>query len=120
MAKNSKIFFFLAGIVFLTMVAACSQAKEKKATSESEVAFLFTTTLDQSKLVKAEQLQGCISCEGDVTIAVNASETFQEMDGFGFTLNGGSAMLLQKMSTPGRIGLLRELFGTDTGSIGVS
>lgn len=58
---------------------------------------------------------------GDLpVIAVDGSRTYQTMDGFGYTLTGGSAGHLMAMSGPARERLLRELFGTGEGSIGVS
>lgn len=54
------------------------------------------------------------------TIKVNAGQTFQSMDGFGYTLTGGSAQHLLGMSAPARAALLRELFATDSTNIGVS
>ena len=46
------------------------------------------------------------------TITVDTTETFQTMDGFGYTLTGGSAMLLRRMSAADRASLLQELFST--------
>lgn len=54
------------------------------------------------------------------TILVNANETYQTMDGFGFTLTGGSAMHLSNMTTSNRLALLNELFAFDGENIGVS
>lgn len=54
------------------------------------------------------------------TIEVNAGQKFQEMDGFGFTLTGGSAMHLLRMTSEARTALLRELFATDGTNIGIS
>lgn len=54
------------------------------------------------------------------TINVDPSQTFQPMDGFGYTLTGGSAMLIQRMDAKARAALLRELFATDGKNIGVS
>jgi glucosylceramidase len=45
------------------------------------------------------------------TIAVDSSVLFQSVDGFGYTLTGGSAMLLNKMSSSSRENILQELFG---------
>lgn len=42
------------------------------------------------------------------------------MDGFGFALTGGSAMLINKMSPDNQMALLRELFGTGKNDIGAS
>jgi glucosylceramidase len=53
-------------------------------------------------------------------IEVNDKQKYQSMDGFGFALTGGSAQLLMRMDTPRRIDLLKELFGTGDGEIGIS
>ncbi|WP_243409492.1 glycoside hydrolase family 30 protein [Pontibacter virosus] len=53
-------------------------------------------------------------------ITVDTSETFQTMDGFGYTLTGGSAMLLNRMSAADRTKLLQELFSTEGTGIGVN
>lgn len=54
------------------------------------------------------------------TIEVDESQTFQPIDGFGYTLTGGSAMLINRMGAPERAALLNELFATDGRNIGVS
>src|SRR5258708_33858733 len=53
-------------------------------------------------------------------ITVDKSKTYQQMDGFGFALTGGSAMLINNMSVIKQADLLKELFGTNQNSIGVS
>ncbi|MBX2921811.1 MAG: glucosylceramidase [Chitinophagaceae bacterium] len=53
-------------------------------------------------------------------IEVNDRDTFQTMDGFGYTLTGGSAMLLGKMSANARATILKEMFATDANDIGTS
>jgi glucosylceramidase len=57
---------------------------------------------------------------GYPTIGVDDKETCQSIDGFGYTLTGGSAMLLQKMNASARTALLNELFSTQGAGIGVS
>lgn len=54
------------------------------------------------------------------TITVDSTQAYQTIDGFGFALTGGSAFLLSSMDVPDRNALLQELFGTDSGAIGVS
>ena len=53
-------------------------------------------------------------------IDVNVDQTFQIMDGFGFALNGGSALNLYNMNSTTRESLLEELFGQTNQSIRVS
>ncbi|HSB92810.1 MAG TPA: glycoside hydrolase family 30 beta sandwich domain-containing protein [Flavitalea sp.] len=54
------------------------------------------------------------------TITVDASQSFQIIDGFGYCLTGGSAMLLSQMNSSNRATLLKELFDTTGNSIGIS
>lgn len=53
-------------------------------------------------------------------ISIDAEQQFQSMDGFGYTLTGGSAILLNQLSSAKRTALLQEIFGTKGNSIGVS
>lgn len=54
-------------------------------------------------------------------IEVDTTQRFQSIDGFGYTLTGGSAYLIhEKLSATKRHELLRELFSPDNGGIGVS
>lgn len=62
---------------------------------------------------------------GDVTnvfpnIEVDSTQAFQTMDGFGYTLTGGSAFLINRLDASTRNNLLTELFGTGGNSLGIS
>ncbi|MFA9198658.1 MAG: glycoside hydrolase family 30 beta sandwich domain-containing protein [Aquirufa sp.] len=50
-------------------------------------------------------------------IVVHTEQTFQSIDGFGFTLTGGSAQLIQALEPTKRAALLEELFGKNGISI---
>lgn len=54
------------------------------------------------------------------TIFVDDTKRFQTMDGFGFTLTGGSATLINQLQTAEKAAILQELFATDQNNIGVS
>ncbi len=51
---------------------------------------------------------------------VDDSQTYQHIEGFGYTLTGGSAILLNRMRPAAREALLRELISTAGNGIGVS
>ncbi|TCZ72970.1 glycoside hydrolase family 30 protein [Flaviaesturariibacter aridisoli] len=53
-------------------------------------------------------------------IDIDTAQTFQTVDGFGYTLTGGSAGLLQSLPAGARQTLLRELFSSDDGAIAVN
>jgi glucosylceramidase len=54
------------------------------------------------------------------TIEVDTTQTFQSMDGFGFTLTTGSAYVISRMNATERASLLQELFASDSTHIGTS
>ncbi len=54
------------------------------------------------------------------TITLDKSKTYQTMDGFGYTLTGGSATLLHKMSPEARHKILTNLFSASGNNIGIS
>ncbi|MEO7766579.1 MAG: glycoside hydrolase family 30 beta sandwich domain-containing protein [Ferruginibacter sp.] len=53
-------------------------------------------------------------------IDVDSTQTFQTVDGFGYTLTGGSAYVINRMSAVEKAALLNELFGNASNSIGIS
>ena len=76
---------------------------------------------DQSNLLRAQTLpfveQAAATSQ---TIRVDTSTAYQTMDGFGYTLTGGSARLLMQMDARARAALLEELFGKGPQSVGIS
>ncbi len=54
------------------------------------------------------------------TIDVDSTQSFQSIDGFGFTLTGGSASLIHALPDSQEDALLKELFTTDNDNIGIS
>ncbi|MEP7110308.1 MAG: glycoside hydrolase family 30 beta sandwich domain-containing protein [Ferruginibacter sp.] len=53
-------------------------------------------------------------------IDVDTTQMMQTIDGFGFTLTGGSAALINDLNSTVKSELLLELFGSGTNSIGIS
>lgn len=83
---------------------------------------VWITKPDQSVKL-AQQLYSSI--EGKISnthpvISLDPAKTFQAVDGFGFTLTGGSAYLINNLPAATRSNLLTELFGKSENSIGVS
>ena len=54
------------------------------------------------------------------TIEINDATAFQEMEGFGYTLTGGSAQVINQLSTTAKKDLLQELFGQNTNAISIN
>lgn len=79
------------------------------------------TSGDQSRLLKASAI-GFTEKKNDQLpiIQIDSKQQFQTVDGFGYTLTGGSVYLLHQMGKTERAALLQEFFGKNTTSIGVS
>lgn len=54
------------------------------------------------------------------TIEVDSSQRYQSVDGFGYTLTGGSAWLINRLNATDKANLLQELFGNGENSIKIS
>lgn len=80
------------------------------------------TTPDGSELFARQKaaLNFTAAPAKSATITIDETQTYQMIDGFGFTLTGGSAMHIINMSPRKRAALLKELFATDGNNIGVS
>jgi len=83
---------------------------------------LWLTNPDKSALFQKQSgpLTFMAATNAHPMITVDDSRTYQTIDGFGFTLTGGSAMHIIRMSPAARAALLRELFATDGTNIGTS
>ena len=54
------------------------------------------------------------------TLDIDATQKYQTIDGFGYTLTGGSVQVINQLSTSKKEELLQELFSNKDNSIGVS
>jgi glucosylceramidase len=124
---NSIISFSLVILLF-----ACSCSKTATGNTPAPVPVppvvatndidFWLTTADQFTLL---QKQNSIISFGNTAntnpdIEVDSTQIFQLVDGFGFTLTGGSAYLIRQLSAANRASLLQELFGSNSNSIGLS
>jgi glucosylceramidase len=112
--------FRLGIVIALLTCLACSIDKPPK-TTRGEVS-VWITSGDKTSLLK-ESSELINFAEGTTELPVielDPVQKFQTIDGFGFSLTGGSAMLLQRMAPSKRESLLRELFLSGDNSIGIS
>ena len=82
------------------------------------VDFYLTTPNQSSLLDLTTDGISVMTNNSNATITVSDQTTYQEMDGFGFALTGGSALHLNSMGSSLRAELLNELFGAN--GIGIS
>lgn len=129
MSKQKIILSFILGC-FIAVLFACSKKSSGAIVNPppppppagtNDVDFWLTKS-DQSVLL---QKQSVVLSFGTVSntnsfIDVDTTQTFQSIDGFGYSLTGGSAYVINKLNQTDRTNLLKELFGNDNNSIGIS
>ena len=106
----------LLSLLIVTALGACNADKP------NTIEWWLTHTQDGSVLFE-QQSDIVISSVNETdqpTIVIDDKQRFQPIDGFGFTLTGGSAQHLINMSADARAALLQELFAFDDTHIGIS
>lgn len=90
-------------------------------TTKSDVDF-YLTTANGNTLIKKQNLK--LNFAGTTNsypvLRVDSAQQFQEIDGFGFSLTGGSAIVLNQLPQAERTKILRELFSDDSLALQVS
>ena len=116
-------------ILFLLLVSiGCSSDNETDPPAppqppevENEVEF-YLTRGDRSQ--KFQKQQGILAFGSSYntypSIKISTSETYQTVEGFGFTLTGGSAEVINSLPSAKKKELLEKLFGSGENSIGIS
>ena len=108
----------------LTMVTSRAQTARKRVPSDriaaGQVAFWLVDPVKPVLFIQQPSLPLATDVKRTPAIHIDASQTYQAIDGFGYTLTGGSAMLIQRMAPKAREALLQELFSTTGNGIGVS
>src|SRR5258705_10471962 len=92
-------------------------------TNNSADVDFWLTQPDQTALFKKQAVSLLFTNTANAsasTIDVDTTQTYQAIDGFGYTLTGGSASLINSLAPSAKDALLNELFGKDSSFIGVS
>jgi len=125
MRTNFLICFILIGI--LSVQSNCKKDKpvSEPPTPPSTVSgpsiSYWITKGDQTALLQQQSTPLSFnSTTGSDLIEVDSTQTFQTVDGFGYTLTGGSAYLINRLAPSDRTPLLQELFGNTESSINIS
>lgn len=105
--------------IICAVAMALSACSAKKTTSD--VSFWLTKGDRSVLLAKQDAVMNFTEVDNaNPTITVDASKKFQSIDGFGYTLTGGSAGLIHAMAPAAQDSLLQNLFSTEKDGIGVS
>lgn len=103
----------LLPLIFLLFTNVVSNAQKMK----------FWLTDPDAKVLFQQQPSISSNSDGHTTnviININENQKYQTIDGFGYTLTGGSALHLHNLDDTTRAQILQELFNTDKNNIGVS
>ena len=116
-----KSLFILSTIVLTSSCANNKNTTTKDNNSTSSEIEYWLTKSDQSVLLEKQKNTIHFTTEQSSKdiVEVNPSKTYQDIDGFGFTLTGGSAELINKLDPTTKKNLLQELFGRGKNSIGM-
>lgn len=102
------------------MTGQVSLASSGKGHSDSMEVWI--TTGDRSRELERQPVRIALgtTVPGQPTLRMDNSIRFQTVDGFGYTLTGGSALLIGRMTDKARTALLSELFMKEGNGIGIS
>lgn len=127
MSKSKLIITVIILVGLLSVYSNCS--KSKKTTDgpivpppiKNDIS-VWLTKGDQSVLLQKQTapLAFTSSSNTNPTVEVDSTIAYQTVDGFGYTLTGGSAYLINRLQATQKSALLQELFGNGENSIGIS
>ncbi len=119
---QKAILLLLVGVLFFT----CSKSKVHSdppppPPAKNEVDFWLTKS-DQTVLLQKQTTVLSFGTAYNIypTIEIDSSQVFQSVDGFGYTLTGGSAQVINSLTPTLKQQLLLELFGSSANSISIS
>lgn len=123
---NKRIPIFILACCTIFLFGVCKKSTNNNPpspapTPANEVDF-WLTKANQSVLLSK---QSAVIAFGTASnpypnIEVDSVARFQQVDGFGYTLTGGSAYLINRLSANEKASLLNELFGSASNAIGIS
>lgn len=113
----TKLTYLLLALVLIFMACERTTINNHSPFSLGES---YISSVDQANKFTKVRTGSSTKTSIDNIIEVDISKQYQSMDGFGFSLTGGSAQHFTAMSNSARTNLLNELFSTTDDGIGVS
>ena len=108
--------------VFPVLIFACTTTSHPSVETTGDEISVWQTTGDKRSLFEQKQgLSFTPDSGASAVIVVDTATKFQSIDGFGYSLTGGSAYVInEKLDPSEREALLKELFLAEGNGIGVS
>ena len=108
------------------VIASCGSREntpspKTETSAQNEIDVWITKADETIKLQKQTSILAFTSASNSFqNIEIDPSKTYQTIDGFGYTLTGGSAEVINTLSASKKQELLQDLFGSGENSIAVS
>ena len=108
------------------VIASCGSREntpspKTETSAQNEIDVWITKADETIKLQKQTSILAFTSASNSFqNIEIDPSKTYQNIDGFGYTLTGGSVEVINQLSASKKEALLQELFGNGENSIGIS
>ncbi|MNU13126.1 Glucuronoxylanase XynC precursor [compost metagenome] len=119
--KNSYSFFLKSTALLFSGVVLLPLSSCKSVANTDKKVQIWMTKGDESvKLQQQNALTFVNTSNNFQNIEIDDTQKFQYIDGFGYTLTGGSVEVINRLSPSKRKALLNELFGNDKNSISIS
>ena len=116
---TKKIVSIIYSVALISCVSCNSLAQEE--TSKKNIDAWLTKADETIKLQKQTSILAFTTASNSFqNIEIDPSKTYQNIDGFGYTLTGGSVEVINQLSASKKEALLQELFGNGENSIGIS
>ena len=122
-----KSYLFIWAIASMSTMAYCSRSTSSptpeppKPTPTNDVEVWLTKGDQSVKLQKQNTILGFTANSNSYqNIQIDESQTYQTVDGFGYTLTGGSVEVINSLTAARKQELLQELFGSNANSISIS
>lgn len=119
--RNSYSFFLKSTALLSSGVVLLPLSSCKSVTNKENKVQIWMTKGDESvKLQQQNALTFVNTSNNFQNIEIDDDQKFQYIDGFGYTLTGGSVEVINRLSPSKRKALLNEIFGNDKNSISIN
>lgn len=119
--KFHNLYSFFRGAALLSGVALFSLSCVSNVSSKgNEIQYWLTKGDESAKLQQQPPVKFVNNTNSFQNIEIDDAQKFQYIDGFGYTLTGGSVEVINRLSSSKKKALLNELFGNDKNSVSIS
>lgn len=125
-----RIKIFFSSVIAIALLLNCTKSNGNTSSangnnppphSVKDTINSWVTKADQTVLLQKQVVFTFnASANAYPTVAIDTTQKYQTIDGFGYALTGGSAYVINKLDANTKNNLLQELFGNNDNSIGVS